>query len=117
MHDVRITIIVEICVNRGDRIALVDDSGLLTYCDELAVWEGERKRILGDRKSSADDKRSLLANLDAEPEAPPIPILTSTEPTWEGLVKQLDKGYPSQGMYSSEGGSSSAALGCRRTNG
>lgn len=80
------------------------DEEHLRYRDEVSIWEGERKRILGDRKSSVDDKRRQLAKMEAEPQPPPIPFLTSTEPTWEGLVKQLEKGYPSQGLYSSEGG-------------
>ena len=39
------------------------DEKHLRYRDDVSIWEGERKRILADRKSSTDDKRRQLAKM------------------------------------------------------
>jgi hypothetical protein len=51
--------------------------------------------------SSADGREAVSSPL---PELPPLsPIIISEEPTFEGLVKNLATGFPSQGIFSDEG--------------
>ncbi len=67
---------------------------------ERAIWEKERAQIL----KSGDDKRTRLAELGDEPEPPLKPMMTCSEPTYEGLVKLLSEGRGTSGVFSSEGG-------------
>lgn len=73
------------------------------YRDQRDAYQKARTNILdkakGDPESVADDLGNLL-----EPEAPPSPFILSEEPTLEGLQKSLLRGYPSQGLFSDEGG-------------
>jgi hypothetical protein len=54
-------------------------------------------------KTCKEISETLLEDLD-KPIKPRYPLLLTNEPTYEGLVKQLDVGYPSMGVFSSEGG-------------
>ena len=45
-----------------------------------------------------------LNNMEQEPKRPLDPFLLLEEPTYEGLVKLLDTGQPSIGLFSDEGG-------------
>lgn len=73
------------------------------YRDQRDAYQKARANILdkakGDPESVANDLGKLL-----EPEAPPLPFILSEEPTLEGLQKSLLRGYPSQGLFSDEGG-------------
>jgi hypothetical protein len=79
-----------------------------TWQNKHALWEGRRSKII------AKSKRGAVCDLDAiareleeigpEPAAPPSPDRTSSEPTFEGLVRKLRDGLPSQGIFSDEGG-------------
>ena len=77
------------------------------YADALAIWKGERERILGGAKNGTGERRAAArADLDAlgaEPRAPLAPNLTATEPTFEGLVKLYIAGQPALGLFSDEG--------------
>lgn len=72
------------------------------------LWKGERDRILRDAAKGKGEKRIAaeadLEKLGPEPEAPPIPDRTVTEPTFEGLTKLFAHGQPSLGLFSDEGG-------------
>lgn len=72
------------------------------------LWKGERDRILREAAKGKGEKRTAaeadLEALGAEPEAPPIPDRTVTEPTFEGLTKLFAHGQPSLGLFSDEGG-------------
>lgn len=73
-----------------------------------ALWEGRRKKILGKTSNAKGcDPTAIADELDAlgpQPAAPPSPDRTSSEPTFEGLVRKLREGLPSQGIFSDEGG-------------
>mgnify|MGYP003650608813 FL=1 len=73
-----------------------------------AVWDGRRSSILGKSKRAkgfdAASAKAELEELGPEPAAPPPPERTSSEPTFEGLVRKLRDGLPSQGIFSDEGG-------------
>jgi hypothetical protein len=47
---------------------------------------------------------AALHNIGDEPVPPRLPILTTDEPTIEGLTKLFEKGQPSLGLFSDEGG-------------
>ena len=64
----------------------------------------DRKNILGNKKLDPSTRRAKLEALGREPAAPKSPILILQEPTLEGLTKHLKVGYPSVGLFSSEGG-------------
>jgi hypothetical protein len=81
----------------------VEDSDKLTYENERALYEVERKTTLADKKLSPTAKRDKIKKLT--PPLPPLdPLLTCDEPTVEGLVKLLATGQPSVGVFSAEGG-------------
>src|SRR5437660_862729 len=53
------------------------------------------------------DRRAIEVALEevGSPPVPPLePLLTRPEPTYEGLLKYLDTGQPSVGIFASEGG-------------
>ena len=79
-----------------------------SWTNTHAVWKVEREQILKETKKGKGEKRvAAQADLEAlgkEPEAPPSPDRTVSEPTFEGLTKLLAKGLPSLGLFSDEGG-------------
>ncbi len=70
------------------------------------AWETQRRQILNDRKGypDRDTKKSALGALGPAPAAPLIPMLTCTEPTFEGLAKLYAIGQPGLGVFAAEGG-------------
>jgi hypothetical protein len=74
----------------------------------LALWKGERDRILVEAKKCKGEKRTAaqadLERLGAEPAAPPSTDRVVTEPTYEGLTRLFAQGQPSLGIFSDEGG-------------
>jgi hypothetical protein len=70
----------------------------------FAAWAAERKKIESDRKLGFEDRRAALTMLGPEPQAPIRPVLTSAEPTFEGLIKSWPSMPPAQGVFSAEGG-------------
>jgi hypothetical protein len=71
------------------------------YKIDKAIWDKKHDAIL---KSGADqaDMQAEIAALGAEPPAPLVPKLTCSEPTFEGLYRQLKEGHASQGLFSDE---------------
>ena len=49
-------------------------------------------------------REEALAALGPAPEPPALPLLVTTEPTFEGLLKLFTVGRPSLGLFSDEGG-------------
>jgi hypothetical protein len=80
------------------------DAEHLKYRNALDAWTAERQKILKDRKLKAEGRKFELDQLGQQPSAPKSPILMLQEPTLEGLTKHLKIGYPSVGLFSSEGG-------------
>lgn len=71
----------------------------------LAAWKAERQSILTDKKlKGAGRREDELNKLGPAPAAPLLPMLTATEPTYEGLCRLFAVGQPSIGLFSAEGG-------------
>jgi len=75
---------------------------LAKYVSESGLWESFRSAAL--RTKGEEARREAVETLPSPPTAPPIPQLTTQEPTYEGLAKLFDIGWPSVGLFSSEGG-------------
>jgi len=75
------------------------------WVDEKAIWEKLRERAL--RAGKKGDPAGMQADLQAlgPPPAEPLqPLLTCSEPTFEGLCRLFKNGQPSLGIFTSEGG-------------
>jgi hypothetical protein len=78
-----------------------------SYNAAMRTRDKETKRTKS-RASTADmseeDPDHIKSTSMAASELPPLaPIIISEEPTFEGLVKNLAAGFPSQGVFSDEG--------------
>lgn len=76
---------------------------------EKAAWDEGHHAALKhgkneDLRAKAATIRERLAELDPEPLPPLEPLLTSPDPTIEGLAKLFANGRPSLGIFSDEGG-------------
>ena len=89
---------------RSDELRRDYDEALPRHRNAFDAWTAERKKVLSDKRLDASARRSKLEALGREPAAPKSPILILQEPTLEGLTKHLKLGYPSVGLFSSEGG-------------
>ena len=67
------------------------------------LFEAQAKRILADKKLSAEARQAKLAELN-KPTAPIMPMLIVSEPTSEALQRQLAHGLPSIGLINDEAG-------------
>jgi hypothetical protein len=80
-------------------------SGEYEYESDFAAWKKAREEALsGSKNKTREEKQKALIEIGPEPQKPVTPILTCEEPTYEGLVKALDTGWPSMGIFSDEGG-------------
>ena len=68
------------------------------------AWEAARKAAAKRGKSDRDAIRAALDALGPTPQPPLLPMLTCTEPTYEGLCRLLAHGQPSVGIFAAEGG-------------
>lgn len=73
------------------------------YMLEAEAFKKTKEETLKKEKGLSN-KKEALGNLGDEPEKPLHPNLIMEEPTYEGLVKLLEVGQPSQGLFSDEGG-------------
>lgn len=73
------------------------------YRDKTDAYKKAREEALKKAKGYAAKEAALTA-LGPAPVAPVLPILTTEEPSYEGLVKLLLTAWPSVGLYSDEGG-------------
>jgi uncharacterized protein DUF3987 len=76
----------------------------LAYLNDQAAWEAARKRAINAHKGNRRAIRDALNELGPEPTAPPLPVVTCPDPTFEGLTLAMQQGQPSMGVFSSEGG-------------
>lgn len=85
---------------------------------EYAAWEAQQKQILGDKKrySSQEAKQIALSALCAPKAQPLSPMLTCSEPTFEGLCRYMVHGQPCIGIFSAEGGQFIGGHGMREEN-
>ena len=78
---------------------------MLEYEAELSAWRSCYDKELGSKgPASIEEKKTAALALGPPPQRPPAPILTTEEPTYEGLVKALDRDWPAMGLFSDEGG-------------
>jgi len=76
---------------------------LKIYCREAEAYKKAKDDVLKKSKGY-DEKLRALEKLGDGPESPLLPFVISEEPTYEGLVKSLEQGQASQGLFSDEGG-------------
>lgn len=70
-------------------------------------WEAACNRILkptGKERQSVEEIDRMLATVGPEPEPPLEPMMLCPEPTFEGLIKLMQVGQPSMGLFADEGG-------------
>jgi hypothetical protein len=73
------------------------------YAREAEAYKRAKDELLKKAKGFEDNLR-ILEKLGDEPLPPLSPFIISEEPTYEGLVKSLEQGRASQGLFSDEGG-------------
>jgi hypothetical protein len=72
--------------------------------NEKAAWDEARKKAKKEGKGDRAAIATKLKELGPAPLPPLEPVLTCSEPTFEGLCKLLDVGQPSLGVFAAEGG-------------
>ncbi|WP_068466741.1 YfjI family protein [Candidatus Protochlamydia phocaeensis] len=82
------------------------------FTNNRDLWTLKRKEIL----ANPSERESQLNTLEAEPTPPLKPIMIVEEPTYQGLVRLLDEGQPSIGLFSDEGGSMFGGWGMNSEN-
>jgi hypothetical protein len=75
-----------------------------SYVNDKAAFEKARDKIIKDGKGNRGTIKMALDALGPAPMAPLLPMLTCTEPTYEGLCRLLSAGQPSIGIFAAEGG-------------
>jgi Protein of unknown function (DUF3987)/Primase C terminal 2 (PriCT-2)/Bifunctional DNA primase/polymerase, N-terminal len=81
------------------------DERMPQYKNALIAWEKARDFAVKEARGDGGAINAALNGLGPEPVAPLLPMLTCSEPTYEGLIKLLAIGQPSIGIFSAEGGS------------
>ncbi len=74
------------------------------YMLEVEAYETNKQLVKKRNSKSHDDLKSALANLEDRPKKPIHPLLLCDDPTFAGLIKQLEQGYPCVGIFNDEGG-------------
>lgn len=72
------------------------------FKNKYDLWKKKRDALLKESIESSND--SILLNCEKEPKPPCEGLILCDEPTLEGLEQLLDKGQPSAGIFSDEGG-------------
>jgi hypothetical protein len=81
-----------------------DDAELLDYENAKEAWEVARKAATKAAKGDRVRIKMALDALGSSPLPPLVPILTCTEPTYEGLCRLFPHSLPSIGIFAAEGG-------------
>lgn len=71
------------------------------------AWTTRRDRMLRGAKDECPDAlaQRIEEELGPEPEPPLVPLITASDPTFEGLTRLFSEGRPSLGVFTDEGGS------------
>ena len=91
-------------------VALRERELRLDWVEELEAWKADHqawsraKDAAFKGKKTRAEIRAEIEALGPEPVKPIEPMLSTDEPTFEGLVKLLADGWPSVGVFSDEGG-------------
>jgi hypothetical protein len=80
------------------------DAEMLSYTNDKIAWDKARDEAVKRAKGNRTATKLGLDQLGPPPAPPLAAMLTSTEPTFEGLTKQFPNHPPSLGIFSSEGG-------------
>lgn len=80
------------------------DQELPAWTNRAYAYQGERKKIEGNKKLTYEGKVHELNLLGPEPERPLFPFLVAQEPTIEGLTKAMHTAPAALGIFSAEGG-------------
>jgi len=88
------------------------DKVMTTFRAEDEAWEMCRKSIIAanevkGKQAMSEEQQArlsekLAAHDECRPKPPPMPNLTFSEPTAEGMYKHLKANHPSAGLYSDE---------------
>jgi hypothetical protein len=76
----------------------------LAHQNASDAWDASRKAAIRRAKGDRDAIRDALDALGPAPQPPLLPILTCSEPTYEGMCRLLAEGPPSIGIFAAEGG-------------
>lgn len=77
------------------------------YRNRLDIWQAKRSAIVAaakTKKGNADAAHADLSTLGLEPDAPLSSVIIASEPTFEGIAKNLVISRPALGVFSDEGG-------------
>jgi hypothetical protein len=74
------------------------------YVNDKVAWDKARDAAVKQGKGNRAAIRVALDKIGAPPIPPLEPMLTSTEPTYEGLCKQFTTHHPGLGIFTNEGG-------------
>ena len=79
------------------------------YKNESEIWEASHSKLVKEAVNAKTEFKKTAARADLEalgnaPDRPLISLLTATEPTLEGLTKNLEFSRPSLGIFSDEAG-------------
>ncbi len=77
------------------------------YANDQAIWDQTRTKLIKDAAGTGEKATSArvdLESLGSEPEPPLYPHLTASDPTFEGLTRNLDRSRPTLGIFSDEAG-------------
>ena len=74
----------------------------IEYKNKSDVWK--HRRVAAIKEASDKANEDGLDNLEAEPQPPCEGLMLCDEPTLEGLEQLLERGQPSAGVFSDEGG-------------
>jgi hypothetical protein len=75
-----------------------------THQNDRIAWEKARDVAVKAAKGDRGAIKAALDRIGPAPMAPLTPMLTCSEPTYEGLCKLLATGQPSLGIFAAEGG-------------
>lgn len=77
---------------------------LANYRKQEIIYNCKRRAMDNDAGLTAEQFEKQFKTLGEPPKPPLYPIMICQEPTFEGLLKILNDGQPSMGIYSDEGG-------------
>lgn len=80
------------------------ESEMPGHLNDKSAYEEAQKFILKKHKGNRQDIKKALDALGEAPKPPLHYMLTSTEPTFEGLCYHFNIGHPSLGIFATEGG-------------
>jgi hypothetical protein len=80
------------------------DMDMPSYINDKIAWDKARDEAVKRGKADRAAIKAALDRLGPPPAAPLHPMLTCPEPTFEGLCRLFALGWPSLGIFATEGG-------------